>query len=256
MRARSVVREILVASAIVVAAASPVAAAPPVLVELFTSQGCSSCPPADALLSKLAAEAPDRVVVLAFHVDSWDHEGWRDAFSSAAWTRRHEAYGRKFGSATYTPQAVVAGGTHVNGSNARELERAITAASARPVAELTLELVATSSSVAAAIAVRIPPELAGRKLDLMLAIYESGLVTQVGRGENGGKTLRNDRVVRSLERVARIGKRNAPAERYEATAKLASGWIRDRVGVAVILQDASTLEIVGAVARPIDGGAS
>src|SRR5262249_40532139 len=129
------------------AAAGSAAAAPGadpghvVLVELFTSQGCSSCPPADQLLTALGGQDAGRVVPRAFHVDFWNHQGWTDPFSSRDWTQRQVLYERALGqSQVYTPQAIVDGVTEMVGSDAERLRAAIQAAAAKPGARLGLDV--------------------------------------------------------------------------------------------------------------------
>src|SRR5262245_60801676 len=100
----------------------PPAAVHPVVVELFTAQGCSSCPPADRLLTELGGNGGGGIIPLAFHVDYWNHDGWTDPFSSAEWTKRQAAYARRLGlQQVYTPQAVVDGSVELIGSRAPEL---------------------------------------------------------------------------------------------------------------------------------------
>ncbi len=228
----------------------------PVVVELFTSQGCSTCPPADRLLARLAQDSGGGVVPLAFHVDSWNHDGWTDPFSSAAWTRRQASYARALRAAgTYTPQAVVDGAVELVGSDATGLTAAIAAAAARPAGEIRLEVARDPERIRASIAVVLPPALRDRKLDLLLAVYETGLETPVGRGENSGKMLHDDYVVRSLTRVARLpaadglGSGNSL---HETALRLAKSWVRSRLGVAAFLQDPRTLAIHGAQAQELE----
>jgi hypothetical protein len=227
------------------------ASAPPshaVVVELFTAQGCSSCPPADQLLTELGEQSGAAVVLLAFHVDFWNHSGWTDPFSSEEWTRRQVAYARKLGlQQVYTPQAVVDGGVELIGSRAAELRAAVSRAAALPAATIALDLAPSASKVRVEADVALPEALRDRSWDVMIAVYETGLVTPVARGENGGRTLRNDYVVRGLRRAGRVEK----ASRQTATLPLEKGWNRDRLGVAAFLQDPSSLEIRGATARPL-----
>jgi hypothetical protein len=227
-----------------------------VLVELFTSQGCSSCPPADRLLSRIAEERAGSVVTLSYHVDFWNSAGWTDPFSTKEWTQRQVAYGRRFkAEQIYTPQAVVDGAVEVVGSRAEGLRSAIDAAASRPGGEIALALEPSASRVEVTAEVRLPEALRGEHLDLMVALYETGLVTSVGRGENGGRTLHNDYVVRRLERAGRLAA-NGPAEtRHSASLRLSKDWNRSRLGVATFLQEPKTLEIRGAAARAFPAGA-
>jgi hypothetical protein len=217
-----------------------------VVVELFTSQGCSSCPPADRLLHELGERGAGRLVPLAYHVDFWNHAGWTDPFSSGDWTKRQESYARRLGlRSVYTPQAVVDGGAELVGSDAAALQAAIAAAAAKPAASIGLRLEPRESKVLVEASVDLPEPLRGRKWDLMVALYETGLSTAVGRGENGGRTLQNDYVVRSLQRAGRLKE----SSKEEASLKVDSAWNRAHLGVAAFLQDPDTLEIRGASAR-------
>lgn len=221
-----------------------------VLVELFTSQGCSSCPPADRLLTKLGQERDGRVVPLSFHVDFWNHLGWSDPFSRADWTQRQVAYAKTFRlSNVYTPEAVVDGRMEMVGSDENRLGAAIKAAAALPSAEISLGLEPTDSKVLVTADIDVPEALRGRKLDLMVAVFETTLVTNVGRGENSGRVLRNDYVVRSLERAARIVAAAPDRVRKTAALALAREWKRSELGVAAFLQDPKSLEILGANSR-------
>jgi hypothetical protein len=223
----------------------------PVLVELFTSQGCYSCPPADLLLSRLGRESGGKVVPLAFHVDFWNSKGWRDPFSSSAWSRRQEAYTKALSlKSGYTPQAVVHGFAEMVGSDQERLLAAIASAVARPAADLSLTLEPAASDVTARVQVGIPPPLRGRRWDLMLAVYETGLVTAVRRGENKGRELHNDYVVRSLRRE-RLDKIDSDVSEVSAKLPLESDWKRSQLGVVAFLQDPKSLEIGGVAAKSL-----
>lgn len=248
------------------AGADRAAVSHPVVVELFTSQGCSTCPPADLLIGRLARESRGRVVPLAFHVDSWNHQGWSDPFSSSAWTRRHAAYVRALrAEGAYTPQAVVDGSRELLGSDAAGLEAAIREASLRPAGEVRLALEAGERSGVAHLEVSLPPALREAKLDLVVALFESDLETPVRRGENGGKVLRDDCVVRTLLRAAKL--RPEPAREalppVSVELQLDPGWRTGHLGVAAFLQDPRTLTIHGAASaswpkrpddRPVGSG--
>jgi hypothetical protein len=219
-----------------------------VLLELFTSQGCSSCPPADRLLSAIGAEDAGRVVPLAFHVDYWNHQGWTDPFSSRDWTLRQIAYERKLGlNQPYSPQAVVDGTTEMVGSEADKLRAAIRSASERPGATLALDVAPSPSKVEVAVQVDVPETLRDRKLDLYVVLFETGLSTAVGRGENGGQTLQNDYVVRAIDRVGRLPKGES-ASHHTASLKTSKDWNAARLGVAAFVQDAGSLAVLGAAA--------
>jgi hypothetical protein len=250
------------AAAAVVLVAGALAAAPagageespasvhPVVVELFTAQGCSSCPPADRVLTELGGESGGRIIPLAFHVDFWNHDGWTDPFSSADWTKRQVAYARKLGlQQVYTPQAIVDGSVELVGSRGQELRSAVAAAAAKPAAAIALKLEPSESKVRVRAEVELPEALrSSGSWELMLAVYETGLVTPVRAGENGGKTLQNDYVVRTLRR----GDRVRATSTQTATLSLEKSWNRERLGIAAFLQDPSTLEIRGANARPLN----
>ncbi|HSN26549.1 MAG TPA: DUF1223 domain-containing protein [Kofleriaceae bacterium] len=173
----------------------------PVVVELFTSQGCSSCPPADELLARLAHAGQvngRRIAPLAFHVDYWNDLGWADPFSLPAWTERQRQYANALGDdRVYTPELVVAGARGMVGSQSERVIGAIaTAPKQQPVA-------AKATWAAASVTVEAT---APADADVLVAIYEDGTKTKVTRGENSGSTLGGERVVRRLERVAEAGK--------------------------------------------------
>lgn len=169
-----------------------------VVVELFTSQGCSSCPPAEALLHSLVTDAATRSVVipLAFHVDYWDGLGWRDPFSSPVWTARQREYVRAMHlDGAYTPQAVVAGTRQLVGSSGAALRAAIAEASRRP-AEASVRIEAIGADAA-----RIVTKTARAGLQLLVLTSTDSVVTHVSGGENGGRTLAGDAIAMTLVRM-------------------------------------------------------
>lgn len=182
-------------------AATPTAAGTPVLVELFTSEGCSSCPSADRLLSRLAADQPVSgavVVPLSLHVDYWNHLGWRDPFSSPRYTERQGAYAARFGNPgrVYTPQMVVDGRAEFVGSDEREARRAIGESAREPKAIVRVAPNATGARVT------IAGAQAGA--DVFLAVIEDGTVSEVTRGENAGARLAHTAVARNLFVAGRV----------------------------------------------------
>jgi hypothetical protein len=228
----------------------------PVLVELFTSQGCSSCPPADKLLSALRSDPQmaGRVIPLAFHVDYWNRIGWEDPFSSAEWTGRQQRYARALGngSRVYTPQLVVNGREDCVGSNQGDVRSRVGTALQGPA----LGRVSLAAAPAGeAVTVRVEAAVAGagleRDLDVLVALYENGLVTEVGSGENARRTLRNDYVVRRLRKAFVLSPAAGSRQAGEVTLPLDRAWKRANLGVVAFLQDPATLAVHGAAVQPL-----
>ncbi|HEY6895451.1 MAG TPA: DUF1223 domain-containing protein [Rhodanobacteraceae bacterium] len=195
-----------------------------VVVELFTSQGCSSCPPADALISQIEQTRRD-VIPLAFHVDYWDNAFWHDPFSSHQWTIRQMMYVHAFGlNGAYTPQAIVAGSKQFVGSNAAAMNAAIR--DAKSFGSVSVEAKREANSIAATIKADAPPDT-----DIVLAVFENGVATQIKGGENMGRRATDDAVVRRIMRV-RSGAVTIPVD---------PSW--KNLGVAVFLQNEKTLAI-------------
>jgi len=207
------------------------------VVELFTSEGCSSCPPADALLAELAAR-PD-VLALSFHVDYWDRLGWKDPYSSADATRRQQGYADLLGLATvYTPQIVVDGKWQAVGSDRTEVEQALKAAG-RSRDEVPVALAVDKGQAR----IMLGPGGNGVAATLLLIGFDRRHVTAVARGENGGRTLSHVDVMRSIEEVAQFDGRartfevaiRSPCDRVAAILQARDGRI---LGVAVRDTDA------------------
>ncbi len=184
----------------------------PLVVELFTSQGCSSCPPADHLLSKLAKAGSlegRTLAPLSFHVDYWNDLGWNDPYSMPAWTERQHEYARALGDTrVYTPQLVVGGAAGMVGSNLLGVTAAVTKA-ARPA---LLPATATWTKDQLEVTATAPADA-----DVIVAIWEDGRRIKVTRGENSGSMLGNDRVVRALDRVAAAGKQGTIRVKIDPT---------------------------------------
>jgi hypothetical protein len=215
----------------------------PVLVELFTSEGCSSCPPADALLIKLNELQPIAgvaVIALEEHVDYWDRQGWRDPFSAAEFTFRQQRYGEWLHiDAPYTPEMLVDGQSEFLGSDSRralsELARAGRAAKI-PVRLSMPEKSAGQMSLRVAID-------AGSSGDVLLAITENGLATDVARGENAGHNLKHSAVVRKLISIGKL--KAGRTFSADPVVKLASAWKPENLGVVVFVQDRSSGKVLG-----------
>ena len=188
-------RAITVATAIAVVAGQAHAAVPrPVVVELFTSQGCSSCPPADAYLSELARTRPD-VLALAFHVTYWNSLGWTDPFALSAATDRQRAYAGVLGSEVYTPQMVVDGRTDIVGSDREAAAADIARAASDEPAPVAVDVMRTQAGL------RIEVGAGQGAARVWLIGYDSSHRTAVGRGENGGRTLVESNIVRAVASV-------------------------------------------------------
>lgn len=219
----------------------------PVVVELFTSEGCSSCPAADAALRELenAQSVPGvEVIALGEHVDYWNRLGWKDGFSSPAYTERQRQYAIGFGTGSYTPQAVVNGRYEFVGSRTAELAASIAKAAKMPQAILSVVI----SGGTAQVRVRsLPAGTAAAQV--LLAITESGLASQVGRGENSGRLLRHASVVRQL---LPLGKVNADGTFTANPAmKLSADWKRPNLRVVALVQEVDSRRIVGAAVTSI-----
>ncbi len=182
----------------------------PVLAELFTSEGCSSCPPADALLRKLDHVQPvpnAHIIVLSEHVDYWNTSGWRDPFSSPQFSKRQEDYADRLGSEVFTPQLIVDGREQFAGGDARAIQAAIARAAARPKSLLhILQAKRETSSVSVQISMQ---QLMNARGHIWIAIADEVDESNVTRGENSGRTLSHVAVVRRLNKVADIPKGKA-----------------------------------------------
>ena len=223
----------------------------PVVVELFTSEGCSSCPPADALLDKFDRErrlGNAEIIALEEHVDYWDHLGWRDPFSSARWTERQQDYAASFrNDGVYTPQMVVDGRAEFVGSSQSRARTAIAEAVREPKADVRL----TSSPVAngntrVSIDVKMLPAPPSQKAQVWLAVTETGLHSNVMHGENAGEDLHHAAVVRSLRKVGEAALNQEAAYSGEQDVQLDPVWKKENLRVVVFLQDAKTRHILGA----------
>ncbi len=226
-----------------------------VVVELFTSQGCSSCPPADRLLGQLPAEVDGvQVLPLAFHVDYWNDLGWRDPFSSAEWTARQNRYAHALGAGRiYTPQLVVQGTADVVGSDRGKAVDLIRRAAGR--ASDGARIQATTTAGSHGLTVSVDAALGARRAgsparaDAWVALVENGLATRVARGENQGRGLVNHFVVRRLTRAFAV--EPGSSRRGDVALALEPGWRRDRMVVTVFLQDEKGLAVLAAAAaRP------
>jgi len=208
--------------------AASFAAERPVVVELFTSQGCSSCPPANAYLNELSKGRRD-VLALAFHVTYWDRLGWKDPFSMEAATDRQAVYGRRFGDGSYTPEIVVDGATSAVGSDRSQVGSAIERAKRNGQTACAISLAKSGEQLAIEVG-------AGSGNGRILLIgFDHEHTTSIGRGENSGRTLTEANVVRSIRT---IGQWSGSAQRL--TERFPTGQ-----DAAVVLESADG-RIIGA----------
>jgi hypothetical protein len=233
----------------------PAAGSTPVLVELFTSEGCSSCPPADALLVRLGRTQPVReadVIALEEHVDYWDRLGWKDPFSSEAATARQGEYGQAFGGQqVYTPQMIVDGHAEFVGSSEGEALRAIRTASAAPKPAVHLSWVDGDM-----LAIHVEPltnATNGDTTQVVLVVAENMLHSDVKRGENAGRALEHDGVVRQL--IA-IGKIDTGSTGFSSTIAIHAGreWNRSNLRAVVFVQERHSRRVLAAAAIPFPAG--
>ena len=229
-------RECVAAAAMLCCVAVTNAQPRPVVVELFTSQGCSSCPPADAYVGKLSARSD--VLALSFHVDYWDDLGWRDRFALAQSVERQNIYARNLRrSSVYTPQLVVDGRDDHVGSDGKAVARALSenrdgvpvAVSVRD-AEVLVEIGAQP---------HVPPS------DVMLVAYLRHAVSAIGRGENAGRTLDEFNIVRNIRT---LGLWKGQAETFHVSV---SSLPPDATDVAVLVQPSGQAPIIGAAAHAL-----
>jgi len=190
-------------------AAAARAQVPPrvVLVELFTSEGCSSCPPADALLRKIngvQTHTNELVVGISEHVTYWNQLGWVDPFSDQIYTQRQNEYGERFGlDSVYTPQVVVNGETQVLGSDGPAILKAVTKNDHPSTVMLKIDSVTRADPAKLAVTFSIDG-LAGHGVDVYAVITDDAATSSVARGENTGRTLQHVSVARSMSKVARV----------------------------------------------------
>jgi hypothetical protein len=214
----------------------------PVLVELFTSEGCSTCPPADDLLTRLKEKQPIQgveLIALGFHVDYWDRQGWKDRFSSNAYTRRQGDYAKRFHDEVYTPQMVI-DGEHLVQEGPAIPQLVATAAKATKPIQVVLEQNGSSVEV----------QLKGNAStgETFLALVEDDVETSVKGGENQGKTLHHAAVVRDWHSLGVVPPNSA---KKSVPLTIPSDADRSRLQLVAFVQDPATGRILGLQAIPV-----
>jgi len=225
----------------------------PVVVELFTSEGCSSCPPADELLAQLDARqilGAAEVIALEEHVDYWDEQGWRDPFSSSAWTtRQYEYSGSLHNGNPYTPEMVIDGRAGFVGSRETMARKEIERAAGIRKARVEISKVSPVQNRSVAFKVSVEKLLSPSPKDtpeVILAITESGLHSAVGAGENSGRELHHSPVLRELKVIGTMGKNGGDAFTGQATRKLDSKWDLQNLRAIAFVQEKKSRRILGA----------
>jgi len=253
---RTTVFLILFLSATLLGAGDLSAASKPVVVELFTSEGCSSCPPADALLKRFDEQQPisgAQIIVLSEHVDYWNHIGWRDPYSSKFFSDRQSAYSGNFGLATvYTPQMVVDGTAQFTGSDSETAKQEIEKARNRQNVEVSISNVSFQSGV---VRVRVHADrLAdnGRSAEVLVALALNHAASQVLRGENSGRHLSHAGVVRQLVKAGSVDQ--ARAFEGEVKLKLAQPGDAANLRVIAFVQQSGQKQILGAAMQKLEAG--
>jgi hypothetical protein len=225
----------------------------PVVVELFTSEGCSSCPPADAFLAQLEERQPiagAEVIGLEEHVDYWDRQGWVDPFSGFQWTERQEEYAAaQHDGGVYTPQMVVNGRSDFVGSRESEARKAIVQAAAQPGTQVTIKKLESNKGDEAQFETRagkLTGLTRGDHQEVWLAITETGLHSDVKAGENSGVDVHHGAVVRSLRKLGNAEADKDPSFSGDSVVKLDKKWNRRNLRAVVFVQEKRSRHILGA----------
>ena len=225
----------------------------PVVVELFTSEGCSSCPPADTLLAQLAEERQAgsvELIALEEHVDYWNDLGWTDPFSSRDWTLRQYLYSGALGSGSpYTPEMVVDGTVEFVGSRTQKARQAILEAAGRTKIPVTLEQGNANKTGTVNFSVKVGKREGAAKRDaaeVWLAITETGLHSAVKRGENAGEDLQHAAVVRSMTKIGEAKAEGETSFARVATVPLQKEWKRENLRAVVFVEEKKSRRILGA----------
>jgi len=234
-------------------ASKPGSSRTPVVVELFTSEGCSSCPPADALLATLYKNQPvdgADVIALEEHVDYWDDLGWKDPFSSPEWTRRQQEYAGAFRNGSpYTPQMVVDGQAELVGSRERQSEKEISDAAKRAKTPVTVVPNGSGADGRTEFSVRVGKlagSTSGDHAEVWFAVAENNLQSTVTRGENAGEHLRHTSVLRTLRKIGVADASKDESFSSASQVRLDPGWKQENTRLIVFVQERKSRKILGA----------
>jgi hypothetical protein len=227
----------------------------PVLVELFTSEGCSSCPPADAFLQKLDRQpiTGAYMIVLSEHVDYWNHIGWKDPYSDRFYSDRQSAYARRLGlDSVYTPQMVVDGTSEFVGSDVAFADKAFAKALARPKISIRLSSVslATTNVLSAHLETSLLPASFGSgESNVYLAVALNRAESHVANGENAGRTLAHVAVARSIAKVGTL--RQGQTFAQDVQLRLEPGSDARNLRIIAFVQEPGQGRVIGAAAQVV-----
>lgn len=225
----------------------------PVVVELFTSEGCSSCPPADALLAALDTRQPfgsAEIIAIEEHVTYWDEQGWKDPFSSSSWTTRQYDYaGPLHNGNPYTPQMVVDGTAGFVGSGGTRARQEIEKAAATRKAKVEISEVSPVQNNSVVFKISVEKLLSAAPKDtaeVILAVTESGLHSSVKAGENVGRELQHSPVLRELKVIGVVGRNGQEGFAAQPVVKLDSRWNLGNLRTVVFVQERKSRHILAA----------
>jgi hypothetical protein len=218
-----------------------------VVVELFTSEGCSSCPPADRLLEQLHRIQPIdgvEIIVLSEHVDYWNRLGWKDPFSDKAFSDRQQWYSMRWPTRVYTPQAVIDGLIERVGSEAKKIQKVILSAAQERKGKVGISVTEGQAVVTVSDLPRESPA------EVRFAVVEDDLAVEVERGENKGRRLAHVGVVRSFQTVGEMGRKDGERS-FEVPFELAPEWNEQNLRLVAFVQERRTRAIVAAATVPV-----
>lgn len=261
----SIQRRVFLSASLAAVVSAPAMAAPPipasdkqpVLVELFTSEGCSSCPPADRVAISLQTELDLDVIILGEHVDYWNYLGWRDQYSSSQFSSRQQDFARSLGQqSVYTPQVVVDGRYGMNGSQREAIRSAVKKASQNTKASLNITAQTSAknpSSKLVTVKASCPSNLGSIRAQMFVAVTENNLKSSVRSGENGGSVLEHAGVVRHLQKVGEVVNLDEHKPFSQSVeVKIDPEWKKSNLRIVAFLQDPSTRVIRGAYQIKLD----
>lgn len=226
----------------------------PVVLELFTSEGCSSCVAADTLFTQIengrvSFRAPAELITLGEHVDYWDSSDWRDRFSSPLFSSRQQDYGRAFREQNvYTPMVVVNGQSTCVGSDLQCIQRAAQDAAQTPQAAVRIRNGAGNDVISVSVQ-RLPP--GGNLADVLLSFTESDLRSNILGGENRGRRANHAAVVRSMIQLSRIDEKKGGTYSADVQLNLNPRWDRRNLKLIVLVQDSTNRRILGAASSHV-----